>query len=97
MARIRTPQETEVELREQIASLREFGEDFDSGNNKQAKYLADIAYVLLHDGHGRTVSLLRQAKVRSKIDFVSSLRPIPADSREIDQVLRVGVTHQYVA
>lgn len=77
MPRIRTPEETEAELSEQIASLREFGADFDSGNTKQAKYLAGVAYVLLHDGRGRTKSLLNQARVRSKVDFVSSLRPIP--------------------
>ena len=68
----KTKADLEEELKDQIYFLRESARIFDEGNIREAKRLATYLYILLHDGSGRTKSLLRQLGIRGSLSFVST-------------------------
>ena len=67
----------EVELKEQMEALRYCAASFDGGNLWQAKFLSVTMYNLLFDGSGLTKSLLTTLQIRSKVNFLSTMEPIP--------------------
>lgn len=62
-------------LNEQLGAIKASSAAFDAGETWEAKRLATAAYVILHDGKGRTVSLLTQLGVKEKISLISSSVP----------------------
>lgn len=56
---------------EQRQFLRSSADAFDRGNLSEAKRIATALYVLLHDGRGRTVSLVSQLNLQGR-PFISS-------------------------
>jgi len=74
----KTAQELEEELAEQVAALRTAAAGYDSGQSWNAKQLAAILYILLHEGTGRTKSLLGLVGLKAKARFISSM-VVPPD------------------
>ncbi len=67
--------ELEEALVRQISNLRRSNEAYDSGHLGEAERIASICYILLHDGHGKTRSLLGQLGLKSEMKFAdTSLR-----------------------
>ena len=73
---VRSPDEVKNALREQIMMMRASAEGYDNGNRWEAKRLAVSAYTLLHDGTGRTKSILTQLGARAGMRFVSTAMDI---------------------
>lgn len=72
MAHKKTKTELEEELKEQVEAFRDRAASYDSGKLWESKYLAAIAYILCHDGTGRTKSLLGQLGLRTKVGYRST-------------------------
>jgi hypothetical protein len=71
----RTRAELVSALNEQLGAIKASSAAFDAGVTWEATRLATAAYVILHDGKRRTVSLLTQLGVKEKIPFISSSVP----------------------
>jgi hypothetical protein len=69
----RTTNEIINELQDQLAALRASTKGYDEGHRWESKRLATVAYTLLHDGTGRTKSLLGQIGWRNKIKYLDSV------------------------
>jgi hypothetical protein len=77
MARyVRTKTDLQAALAEQRLALRSSASAYDQGHLWEAKRLATVAYTLLHDGTGRTKSLLTQMGLRGRLRFISTAREI---------------------
>jgi hypothetical protein len=72
----RTRDELVEALAEQRGAIRASGASFDEGELWEAKRLAAAVYVLVHDGKGRTKSLLTQLGVRASLRFLSTAKPL---------------------
>lgn len=59
-------------MEEQVLALRASSQSYDDGNHWEAKRLAATVYILFHDGHGRTRSLLGQLELKDKLFLPSS-------------------------
>lgn len=73
---VRTRDEILVALAEQRRALRSSASAYDAGSKWEAKRLAIAAYNLLHDGTGRTKSILSQLNLRAGLRFTSTAREI---------------------
>ena len=69
---VRSRDDLLVELHEQLAALRSSSAAYDSGTLWEAKRLATVAYVLLHDGGRNSCSLLGQLGLKGQ--FLSTVR-----------------------
>lgn len=67
---------------EQRHFLRSSTQAYDNGNISEAKRIATSLYVLLHDGRGRTVSLLSQLQL-TKTPFLSSSNYVEREGKSI--------------
>lgn len=74
-------------LKEQLAALESSSAAYDAGELWEAQRLATTAYTLLHDGRGRTWSLLSQLGIRDQMDFLASAPPINPDNLLSDMPL----------
>src|SRR5690242_16367400 len=73
---VRTADDLKAALREQLESLRISGAAYDEGTISEAKRLAGTVYVIVHDGTGRTVSVLTQLGARERMRFLCSAPPV---------------------
>lgn len=71
-AHVRTRAELVNEMSEQLKALQFLAEQFGDGRMWAAKLMATIIYVICHDSHGPTVSLLSQLGARDKLRCVST-------------------------
>ena len=71
----RSKEELLTALAEQRGFLRSSSQGYDDGVEVEAKRLAAIAYILLHDGKGRTKSLLGQLHFKNTLKFLSTVNP----------------------
>lgn len=78
MQREKSESEIADELQDQIHFLRKSAEEYDSGEIREAKRLAATLYILLHDGP-QNKSLLKSARIRSKMNFLSTAMIGPPD------------------
>jgi len=74
-AQPRSRRELEEELREQAAALRASASAYDTGALWEAKRLATTAYILLHDGDGKSKSLLKQLGLKGEMLSTADHRP----------------------
>ena len=72
----KTPEQLECELHEQVQELRDRCSAYDAGKTWEAKNIASSAYKLLHDGTGRTKSLLGLTGKKATVNWLSSAFPI---------------------
>ena len=72
-----TKSRTEIlrEFEEQMSAFQSSSAAFDAGQTWEAKRLATVVNILVHD-HGRTISLLKQLRVKDAIRFRSSGHPL---------------------
>lgn len=80
LGHIRDRDELEQELREQAAALRASASGYDSGDLWEAKRLAVVAYVLLHDSGKNSQSLLGQLGLKGEMISTADLSgnsPLP--------------------
>lgn len=70
--RTRTKAELGRELLEQILALQASCENYDKGMHWEAKRIAAVLYVLLHDGGGPVTSLLTQIGVKKSFEYLST-------------------------
>ncbi|MFZ3005846.1 MAG: hypothetical protein WA047_06695 [Phenylobacterium sp.] len=82
MAHIKSQIELETELRDQLHFLRSSAALYDQGQVREAKRLATYIYILVHDGTGRTKSLLGQLGILPKLPMTSSMRAQPREGIE---------------
>jgi hypothetical protein len=68
----RTRDDLLAQLREQMGALRISAQAYDSGTTSEAKRLASIVYILVHDGRRQTISVLTQLGVRDIMNFMAS-------------------------
>jgi len=80
----RSKQELLTALKEQLAALKGSSKAYDAGEQWEAKRLATTAYTLLHDGSGRTKSLLSQLGILDQMKFLASAPPINPDNLASD-------------
>jgi len=80
----RLKEESLNELNEQLAALKSSNAAYDAGEVWEAKRLATTAYTLLHDGRGRTKSLLSQLGILDQMEFLASAPPINPDNLASD-------------
>lgn len=59
-------------LKRQLKQLRRSAKSYDEGELDEAERMATTAYTLLHEGRGKTKSLLGQLELKDAIDFVDS-------------------------
>ncbi len=69
---VKSRTEIEQELTDQVQALRSSAAGYDNGNIWEAKRLASSLYILLHDGTGRTKSLLGMLGLKN-LPFLSSV------------------------
>lgn len=68
----KSEEELYLELKNQANFLRKSNAEYDKGDVSEAKRIANCAYILCHDGTGRTKSLLGQTKIKTKQNFLST-------------------------
>lgn len=73
---VRSEDEVRDAFKEQMLAISASSKSYDEGHLWEARRLATAAYTLLHDGTGRTKSILTQLKARAKLIFYSSARPL---------------------
>jgi hypothetical protein len=88
----RTRAELVSALNEQLGAIKASSAAFDAGVTWEATRLATAAYVILHDGKRRTVSLLTQLGVKEKIPFISSSVPANPNNLLAKMPLRAAWT-----
>jgi len=77
---IRSIGELEEALAEQREFLRQSSAAYDAGSSAEAKRLATAVYVMMHDGAGRTRSLLGQLGLRNSMKFLSTAHKVPPET-----------------
>lgn len=77
-AHTKTSDELQQELFEQLEALRDSAAAYDSGKLREAKRLAAVAYILLHDSGQK--SLLSRLGVRRDMQFLSTVKPAEVGS-----------------
>lgn len=70
-------EELEAALARQLGHMRRSAQIFDDGVLEEAERLASVAYILLHDGRGRTKSLLGQLGLKHRLRLFDTTRPPP--------------------
>ncbi|RYE84675.1 MAG: hypothetical protein EOO65_01835 [Methanosarcinales archaeon] len=73
-------EELEQALVRQTAHLRRSAQAYDDGVLEEAERLASSIYILVHDGWGKTKSLLGQLGLIAKMRFVDSATPKSPDA-----------------
>lgn len=77
---VRSREELAAALAEQRGFLRQSSAAYDSGNTAEAKRLANTVYVMMHEGTGRTKSLLGQLNLRDTLKLRTTAAQIPVES-----------------
>lgn len=83
---MRTEEQIKEAFSEQMMALRASAKAFDEGAKWEAKRLATVIHILVHDA-GRTTSLLTQMGLKSNLQFVSTATPIVEDNLIADMPL----------
>ncbi len=67
----RTIEEIQQALHDQLSFLKTSCELYDKGKVAEAQRISSAVYIMLHDGHKRTSSILSQLRLKGSMSFVS--------------------------
>jgi hypothetical protein len=94
----KTQADLSKELDEQLNALRTSCVNYDQGQLWEAKRLATIAYILLHDSvKGKSRSLLTQLNIRSGLKIPTSIRESIPDRTRLSWNSRAGLITVHVS
>jgi len=88
---LKTREELERELQDQIYFLRKSSNEYDKGEKREAKRIATTLYILLHEG-AQNRSLLKKLGLRTKLPLHSTALNGPPDG----SVLPKGLTGNWM-
>ena len=74
-SRVRSKEEVEQALRDQVDALESSCAAFDNGKLWEGPRIATVIYTLVNDGRSKSVSILSQLGIRGKILFISYATP----------------------